>query len=194
MGMTQAAVLAKLPGVTVEKPDKFGLARLRLSIIDSSKLLKIAAKDRGVEPDITAGPDTGSAFVLDSVRFANFKGVRKLQMRFIEGRLSYFQITYDDSIKWDSIDQFVETIGNSLKLPQEWKTPADSDRGNEEKELRCEGFVLSATVTGDSTDINSGPELILQDLAAWNAMSKKQNDLMEKAKREEDEKRKTFKP
>ena len=194
MGMTQAAALAKLPGVTVEKPDKFGLVRLRLSIIDSSALIKSAARDRGVEPDITAGPNTGSAFVLDAVRFPALKGVRKLQMRFIEGRLSYLQVTYDDSIRWDSVDQFVETVSNSLKLPQAWKSPEDADRGSEEKELRCEGFVLSATATADSRDINSGPELVLQDLAAWNAMSKKQNDLVEKAKREADEKRKAFKP
>src|SRR6185295_13477412 len=56
MGMTQAAVLAKLPGVTVEKPDKFGLARLRLSIIDPSSLIKTAARDKGVQTDITATP------------------------------------------------------------------------------------------------------------------------------------------
>jgi hypothetical protein len=192
MGMTQAAVLARLPGVTVEKPDKFGLARLRLSIIDPSSLMKPSPKDKGVEPDISAGPTEGSAFVLVSARFPALKGVRKLQMRFIEGRLSYLQVTYDDSIKWDSVEQFVETVTTNLKLPQEWKTPAESE-GSQEKELRCEGFVLSANM-GDTSDINSGPELILQDLAAWNAMSKKQLDLTEKAKREEDDKRKTFKP
>lgn len=194
MGMTQAAVLARLPGVTVEKPDKFGLARLRLSIIDPSSLIKLSAKDKGVEPDIAAGTGEGSAFVLESTRFPALKGVRKLQMRFIDGRLSYLQVTYDDSIKWDSIDEFVETVANSLKLPQDWKAPAESDGAVQEKELRCEGFVLSANLSADIRDINSGPELILQDLAAWNAMSKKQNDVLDKAKREQDEKRKTFKP
>jgi hypothetical protein len=194
MGMTQAAVLARLPGVTIEKPDKFGLARLRLSIIDPSSVIKPSPKDKGVEADISAGPSEGSAFVLESARFPALKGARKLQMRFIEGRLSYLQVTYDDSIKWDSIEQFVETVATTLKLPQGWKTPEDSDSGTQEKELRCEGFVLSANITGDVRDINSGPELILQDLAAWNEMSKKQNSLLEKAKREEDEKRKTFKP
>jgi hypothetical protein len=193
MGMTQAAVLARLPGVTVGKPDKFGLARLRVSTIDSSLLIKPSPKDKGVQPDISVGPDAGSAFVADAGRFPALKGVRKLEMRFIDGRLSYLQVTYDDSIKWDSIEQFVETVATTLKLPREWKTPAESDGGTLEKELRCEGFVLSANI-GAGSDINSGPELILQDLAAWNAMSKRQIDLTEKAKREEDEKRKAFKP
>jgi len=192
MGMTQAAVLARLPGVTIAKPDKFGLARLRVSTIDSSLLIKPSSRERSVQQDITVGPDAGSAFVVDAGMFPALKGVRKLEMRFIDGRLSYLQVTYDDSVKWDSIEQFVETVATTLKLPQDWKTPAESD-GSQEKELRCEGFVLSAN-TGNTRDINSGPELILQDLAAWKAMSKKQNDIVEKSKREEEEKRKAFKP
>jgi len=192
LGMTPAAVLARLPGVTVGKPDKFGLVRLRLSVIDSSTLIVPTAKSSGVQSDMSAGPNEGSAFVLDSARFPAFKGVRRLQMRFIDGRLSYLQITYDDSIKWDSIDQFVDTVTTNLKLPQDWKTPENAD-GSHEKELRCEGFVLSAN-TADISEINSGPELILEDLAAWDAMSKKQNDIVDKEKRAEDEKRKAFKP
>jgi hypothetical protein len=186
-------VLARLPGVTIGKPDKFGLARLRVSTIDSSSLLiKPSPKEKSLQQDITVGPDGGSAFVVAVGGFPALKGVRKLEMRFIDGRLSYLQVTYDDSVTWNSIEQFVETVATTLKLPQEWKTPAESE-GSQEKELRCEGFVLSANM-GNTSDINSGPELILQDLAAWNAMSKRQIDLTEKAKREEDEKRKAFKP
>src|ERR1051325_2570454 len=79
-GLTQAAVLARLPGVTVEKPDKFGLARLRLSIIEPSSLIKASPKDKAVQADITAGPNDGSAFVLDGTRFPALKGVRKIEM------------------------------------------------------------------------------------------------------------------
>jgi hypothetical protein len=60
--------------------------------------------------------------------------------------------------------------------------------------LRCDGFAISASIAGDATDIHAGPELTLADLAAWTSMSKRQNDLTEKSKREEDEKRKAFKP
>jgi hypothetical protein len=160
--------------------------------MDLSTLLTPAPKEKGVQPDMSVGPSDGSAFVLDSMRFPAFKGVRKLQMRFIDGRLSHLEVTYDNSIKWDSIEEFADTVATNLKLPHDWKTPPDSD-GGQEKELRCEGFVLSAN-NGSATGINSGPQLILQDLAAWEAMSKRQNDIVDKAKREEQEKRKTFKP
>jgi hypothetical protein len=114
-------------------------------------------------------------------------------MRFIDGRLSYLQVVYNDDIKFDSIDQFVETISGLLKLPSEWQTPEDAD-SDHVKELRCEGFVLSANTLGDPTETNAGAELILQDTAAWNAMSKRQNEITEKSKRDADEKRKAFKP
>lgn len=193
MGMTQAAVLAKLPGVTVEKPDKFGLARLRLSIIDPSALIKSSPRDKGVQLDMAATSTEGSAFVLDSTRFPALKGTRRIQMRFIDSRLSYLSVSYNDEVKWESIDQFVETISTMLKLPQQWQVPAESD-SMQQRELRCAGFVITGNTIGDPTDIHAGPELVLQDLAAWNAMSKRQNDITEKAKREEDEKRKSFKP
>src|ERR1043166_7267649 len=194
LGMTQAAALAKLPGVTVEKPDKFGLARLRLSIIDASALIKSSPRDKGVQTDMTATSTDGSAFVLDIAKFPALRGTRKIQMRFIEGRLSYLSVSYTDEVKWDSIYQFVGTISTTLKLPpQQWQVPEESDT-MQQQELRCAGFVLTANTSADPADIHAGPELVLQDVAAWNAMSKRQNDITEKAKREEDEKRKSFKP
>ena len=194
MGLTQAAVLAKLPGVTIEKPDKFGLSRLRLSIIDPISSIKTApTREKAVQPDAIAGPADGSAFVLDSSRFPNLKGTRKIQMRFIDGRLSYLQVVYNDDVKFDSVDQLIETLSAKLKLSGEWQTPENSD-SDHQKELRCEGFVLTADVLGDPNDFQAGPELIVQDVAAWNAMSKRQNEITEKAKQEGDQKRKAFKP
>src|SRR4051812_43449084 len=80
LGLTQPAVLARLPGVTIEKPDKFGLARLRLSFMDSTSLIKSSAREKAVQQDTFSGE--GSAFVLESSRFPAFKGVRNIQMRF----------------------------------------------------------------------------------------------------------------
>jgi hypothetical protein len=88
----------------------------------------------------------------------------------------------------------VEAISTKLKLPPQWEVPADSDGESQEKELRCDAFAISATLAGDPTDTHAGPEITLEDLAAWSVMSKRQNDTNQKAKREEEEKRKAFKP
>ena len=194
MGMTQAAVLSKFPGVTIEKPDKFGLSRLRLSITEPTPLIKTAPnRDKAVQPDIIASPEAGSAFMLDSSRFPALKGTRIIQMRFIDSRLSYLQISYNDDVNFESVDQLIETISRTLKLPSEWRMPENAD-SDHVKELRCEGFVLTANTLGDATATHAGPELVLQDVAAWNALSKRQNEITDKARRDEEEKRKAFKP
>src|SRR5438874_6447196 len=59
----QQNVLARFPGVSIEKPDKFGLAKLRLSVIDSVGVIKgPATRDKGVQADMSARPQEGSAF------------------------------------------------------------------------------------------------------------------------------------
>jgi len=195
LAMTQQNVLARFPGVSIEKPDQFGLARLRLSLIDSAAVIKAAAtRDRGAQADISARPEEGSAFILDGAKFPALKGVRRIELRFIDGRLSFVLAAYDDSIKWDNIDDFVSTVSKTLSLPAEWQTPAAAGGESTEKELRCDAFAISASVGTDPLDSRVGAQLTLEDLAAWKALSKRQNDLTEKAKREADEKRKGFKP
>ncbi|MFN2577164.1 MAG: hypothetical protein ABR607_05685 [Pyrinomonadaceae bacterium] len=190
----QANVPARFPGISIQKPDKFGLAKLRLSIVDSGLIKGPLARDKGVQADITARPEDGSAFIIDSAKFSALKGVRRTELRFIDGRLSSILIAYDDSIKWDDIDDFVSTISKSLSLPNEWQDPAEGGGENTRKELRCEAFVFSANIGTDPLDSRVGAQLSVEDQAAWNALAKRQNDVQEKAKREEEEKRKSFKP
>lgn len=195
IGATQQSVLARLPGVSIEKPDKFGLARLRLSVIDSANVIRgQVTRDKGVQADISARPEDGSAFVLDGSKFPTLKGVRRIELRFIDGRTSFVLVAYDDSIKWDNIDDFVGTVSKTLNLPAEWQIPAEAGGDGTEKELRCDGFAISASVGADPLDSRVGAQLTVEDLAAWQALSKRQNDLQEKAKSEADEKRKAFKP
>ena len=108
--------------------------------------------------------------------------------------MSFVSVAYDDSIKWDNIDDFVSTVAKTLSLPNQWRTPGEAGGESTEKELRCDAFVISANVGTDPLDSHVGAQLTVEDLAAWKALAKRQNDLQEKAKREEDEKRKSFKP
>src|SRR5438128_6705789 len=133
----QQNVLARFPGVSIEKPDKFGLAKLRLSVIDSANVIKGSpTRDKGVQADITARPEEGSAFVLDGAKFPALKGVRRIELRFIDGRLSFALVAYDDSIKWNDIDDFVNTVAKSLNLPTEWQRPVGAEGEITQKELR----------------------------------------------------------
>jgi hypothetical protein len=192
LGITQAAVLARFPGTSVDKPDKFGVTQLRLSVIDTSGMSKgLPVRDKAVQPDMVLGDNS---FVVDSARMQALKGVRRIGFRFLDGRLSFLQMAYDDSIKWNTVDEFVETVARALTLSPDWNLPPDSDGGNTERELRCEGFVITAAVGGDSSDTHIAAQLAIEDLQAAKLLEKRQNDLKDKAQRDEDAKKKTFKP
>ena len=194
LGTPQAGVLSRFPGTSVQKPDQFGISQLRFTVVDTAAFSKgLPSREKAVQPDLASGPDE-SAFIVDSAKFSALKGVRRVQLRFMQGRLSFIQLAYDDSIKWDSADEFVETVAKSLSLAGTWNLPQDSEGSGTERELRCEGFALIAKVGGDATDSRIAAQLSLEDLAAAKMIAKRQQDLKDKAKRDEEAKRKNFKP
>jgi hypothetical protein len=195
LGMNQAQVLARFPGVSLERADKLGLSRLRLAFIDVD-LYPIGSsnRDRGMQLDIAAGTTEGRSFTADSSKFPDLKGVRRIQFRFVDGHIAYVLLGYDDSFKWNSVDEFTQTVSKNLGLPGDWRAPLDSDRVDKEKELRCEGFLIAAAVGGDMSDSRIAAQLSLEDTAITQMVEKRQKDLEEKKRREEEERRRTFKP
>lgn len=195
LGAPQVGVLSRFPGVSVEKPDKFGISQLRLTVIDTTPSLKgLPSRDKGVQPDMASRPGEESGFIVDSAKFSALKGVRRVRLRFTDGRLSFIQVAYDDSIPWNSVDDFVETVAQTLNLSGTWNLPEESEGSGSERELRCEGFAIIGSVGGDATDTRIAAQLSVEDLAAAKIIAKRQEDLKEKAKRDEEAKRKNFKP
>jgi len=195
LGMNQAQVLARFPGLSLDRADELGLSRLRLALIDVDLYPKGSSnRERGVQLDIAAGTSEGRSFTADSSKFPDLKGVRRIQLRFVDGRIAYVLLGYDDSFKWNGVDEFTQTVSKNLGLPGEWRTPLDSDRIGKEKELRCEGFVMAALIGGDTTDSRIGAQLSLEDTAMTQMIEKRQKDLEDKKRREEEDRRKTFKP
>ncbi|HWP53489.1 MAG TPA: hypothetical protein VN476_05105 [Pyrinomonadaceae bacterium] len=194
LGAPQAGVLSRFPGTSVPKPDQFGITQLRFTVVDTAAISKgLPGREKAVQPDM-AGPGDESAFIVDSAKFSALKGVRRVRLRFTDGRLSFIQIAYDDSIKWDSADEFVETVAKNLSLSGTWNLPEETDGSGRERELRCEGFAMIGSVGGDPSDTRIAAQLSIEDLAASKIIAKREEDLKEKAKRDEEAKRKNFKP
>jgi hypothetical protein len=195
LGAPQTGILARFPGTSLEKPDQFGISQLRFTVIDTAAFSKgMPSRDKAVQPDMTSGPSAESVFIVDSAKFSVLKGTRRVRLRFLDGRLSFVQVAYDDSIRWDSIDEFVATVAQSLNLSGTWNLPEESDGSGNERELRCEGFAMIGSVVGDTADTRIAAQLSVEDLAASKIVAKRQVDFKEKAKRDEDAKRKNFKP
>jgi hypothetical protein len=82
----------------------------------------------------------------------------------------------------------------ALNLPADWSLTPEGDSVDTERQLRCEGFVVTGSIAPDSNDTRIAARLSVEDLAASKLVLKRQEDLKEKSQRDTDAKRKTFKP
>jgi hypothetical protein len=84
---------------------------------------------------------------------ASFAGVRTISLDLLDGKLIVLWVGYDDTFKWQTIDDFTNGISKSLNLPPAWT----AKRGG--RELTCDGFsVLVAMIAGSpSIRITDGP-------------------------------------
>ncbi|MGZ8848220.1 MAG: hypothetical protein ACXW3C_17300, partial [Pyrinomonadaceae bacterium] len=165
------------------------------TVIDSAAILKGAAsREKGIQPDMSSVPGEESAFIVDSAKFPALKGLRRIRLRFVDARLAHVQAAYDDSIKWESIDEFVVTVAKILNLSPDWSMPVESDGSASERELRCAGFVITGNVNADPVDSRIAAQLSVEDLTASKTVEKRQTDLKEKAQQDAEAKRKNFKP
>ncbi len=111
LGMTLEQVTVRVPQVRFPLADQLGVAKT------------------------TINPGFDSSF--DQ---ASFAGARTVSMDFLDGKLTTLWIGYNESFKWQKLDEFVAGVSRSLNLPA-----ALSARGLG-RELRCDGFSVFASM------------------------------------------------
>ena len=130
LGMTLEQVTARVPQVRFPMADKLGVAKT------------------------TINPGFDSSF--DQ---ASFAGARTVSMDFLDGKLTTLWIGYDESFKWQKLDEFLARLTKSLNLPA-----AFSVRGSG-RELRCDGFSVFASMIGGSPALRITDEAAQQTIA-----------------------------
>jgi len=134
-------------------------------------------------------PITPGTFGESSVRFhtiiygiydkrgaEKLRGVDRVELRFLDGRLSHIEIHYDDSTTWDSVDSFARKIGDTMGLPPVWQEA----RNAEERFIECQGFRVTASLL-------SRPSISFSDSVVPQIIKQRQ-------KEEEQKARESFKP
>lgn len=91
LGMTTEQVKARVPLVSLQPPDEFGLSKAYVS----GSELKEGSK-------------------------ADFSGVTGIGFEFLDGRVTQIAVGYV-YIKWKSVDRFITKINESLALPNAWQ-------------------------------------------------------------------------
>jgi hypothetical protein len=131
LGMTTDQIKARVPQVVFGQTDDLG----------SSKT--------------TINPDFDPR-----INKTTFPGVRTVSLDFLDGRLTSLWLGYDGTFKWQSVDDFVKGISQSLRLTSVW-LPWRS-RG---QQLKCVDFQITITLVAD------GPSFRIVDQSAEDTLA-----------------------
>jgi hypothetical protein len=91
---------------------------------------------------------------------ASFADVRTVSLDFLDGKLTTLWIGYENSFKWQTVDEFVTGISQSLKVPLSW-SPHKGGR-----QLRCDGFSVFVSLIAGSPSVRLTDDAAEEIIAA----------------------------
>lgn len=94
-----------------------------------------------------------------SINQTRYSGVRTISLDFLDGRLTSLWLGYDESFKWQTADDFVAGISQSLRLPNVWMPWRRGQR------LHCADFEMTLNILG------VGPSFRILDDAAQQTLT-----------------------
>jgi outer membrane protein TolC len=162
LGMTVDDVRRRFPGVEVQSPKKTGLLNLKLEA-----------------DDLAAVPSDDPAFAPS-----------KVALRFFEGRLYYFRVSYY-AVTWESLGRFLTRVAGRLDLPGQWrafydwqlKTLRDAEDLSD-MALECEGFRVRVGLGIEGVEGEQKPHVKVEDTAVVQRLRTRE---AEEARREAEE-------
>jgi hypothetical protein len=135
LGMTYDQVKARVPQIQFGQADQFGIAKTSINPYFDPRI--------------------------DKVGFAD---VRTISLDFLDGRLVTLWIGFENTFKWQSLDEFVAGMSKSLNLPVAWSPK----RGG--RQISCAGFSVFASL------IAGGPDIRLTDEAAQETIATRREE------------------
>jgi outer membrane protein len=162
LGMTVDDVRRRFPGVEVQSPKKTGLQNLKLEADDLARL-----------------PSNDPAFAPS-----------KVALRFFEGRLYYFRVSYY-AVTWESLGRFLTRVAGRLDLPGPWKAFYDwqlktlrDAEDLSDMALECEGFRVRVGLGIEGVEGEQRPHVKVEDTAVVQRIRTRE---AEEARREAEE-------
>jgi hypothetical protein len=124
-------------------------------------------------------------------RPAEFEGVRLVRLGFLDGRLAYFRVTYDQRAAPLTPEQFRSTLSSGLALSGRWRRADAAGEFEPLYSVSCEGFVIVA-------GYNAGPYVELHDTSAIDLLLRRREEgklrRLREVEEEKERRRKVFKP
>ena len=154
--MTESQLKQLVPGIKITAANDVGVSHAELIGADISKL------------------DGNSAF---------FTGVDKIQLDFVDGRLSFIRVAYPESANWSSNYAFLSAMAPKFSIEGDWKPFYDwqnkdiRDADNlTDVGVECEGFRLSLETGIEGVTSKQTPHYELRDSTAAQLLKTREDE------------------
>jgi hypothetical protein len=188
----QSAVAPSMPAcmLTIEQAPSVRGFRLGMSVDE----VRGRFRSLKVQPPATVNYNSDYGYLEASIHVADiltiypqykedFKGIQSVTMRFLDGRMTYLAVMYDDSTQWNDVDALLPSLTASLGLPapEAWQVEKIKLRNREEqglgKQLDCRGFKVVVWAL-------SRVQVFFHDTTAPDILSRRMREKAEQQRRE----------
>ena len=107
----------------------------------------------------------------------DFKGIQSVRMNFLDGRMTYLAVEYDNTARWPDVDAILPGLTSSLGLPAPSAWQVEKSLPEFGKQLDCHGFKVVVRVM-------SRAQILFHDTAAPEVLSQRMRDKAERQRRE----------
>jgi len=183
--MSVTDVQKRFAGFPPPLPDELGVATVDISKLYSTHV---------------ATDNLGNNFV-DASPYVELSELKHAELKFLDGRLIKITVYYPNDLNWKSADEFAEKTGEGLRLNGTWRKVGSDDKFSEIRSLHCgevtQGFSVfagfrRAPLLNESAKL---PYVELVDFMRGELeVFKRKTEKDERRKREEQERKETFKP
>ncbi|MFN2516758.1 MAG: hypothetical protein ABR556_11160 [Pyrinomonadaceae bacterium] len=142
LGMTLDSIRSRFPDLPDVTPDKLGSTRI---------VIENTAMNEGVkrEPSTRSG---AVVLLVDTSRYPEFSGARKTRLEMVDNRVASIEVVYSDETKWKSLEEFLKSVAEGLKVDGVWKKTGEDHEYIQVRSIPCRNFIVVAGFRVDPGD------------------------------------------
>lgn len=180
LGMTLDSIRSRFPDLADVTPDKLGSTKI---------VIEKAAVNEGLKRE-PALHSEAVVLLVDTSRYPEFSGARKTRLELVDNRVASIEVVYSDETKWKSLEEFLKSVADGLKLDGVWRKTGEDHQYIQDRSIACRNFIVVAGFRIDPGDFVSEknasqnvPFLKLTNvpLALQHQMRKEQEELQRKS-------------
>jgi hypothetical protein len=145
LGMTLDSIRSRFPDLADVTPNKLGLTKID---IENAAMNEEKKRQTSSHSDIPV-------LLVDTSKYPEFSGARRVRLELVDNRVASIEVVYSDEIKWKSLEEFLKSVAEGLKVNGVWRKTGEDHEYIQDRSIACSNFVVVAGFRVDPGDFVS---------------------------------------